>query len=125
MQGLRQIFSKVISIVPLWVRALTFSEFQKAKAPPTLPLKDQGGLCGEVLCGPSPWPARLCGDNRIEGAAHISLSHIRSLISSYPFCLPQTLCKAVTRIPCAACCIVLDSVGSILINPYLFRAGCE
>ena len=33
-----------------------------------LPLEKQGGLCGEVLCGPSPW--RVCQDgagNRAEG----------------------------------------------------------
>ena len=38
-----------------------------AKALPVLPLEKQGGLCGEVLCGPTPWAARMCGDGTTEG----------------------------------------------------------
>ena len=86
-----------------------------SKALPVLPLEKQGGLCGEVLCGPTPWTARLCGDGKTEGVcACLCIVRVRACVRACVrgcmMCVRACICvlvdtsRPVKRSSCAAFC---------------------
>jgi hypothetical protein len=74
-----------------------------SKALPVLPLEKQGGLCGEALCGPTPWTARLCGDGKTEGVCMFlcrARACARACVSGCMMCLRACIFVLVdTSIP--------------------------